>query len=80
MTTTKTADGGPAFPEYVAEKSIQGMQFGMINGMSLRDYFAAKAMQGYSGRGGEDRVFDTHEDVAHWAYAVADAMIAEREK
>ena len=44
-------------------------------GMTLRDYFAAKAMQVYLTieSGNDDKV-------AHWAYATADAMLAEREK
>jgi hypothetical protein len=38
----KEPDGGPAFPrdDYYDEK-----RYGQSDGMSLRDYFAAKAMQ-----------------------------------
>ena len=56
--------GGPAFP------------VGNVNGMSLRDYFAAKAMQAIVSR--SDFEF---EDFA-WenAYDMADAMLEARQK
>lgn len=44
-------------------------------GMTLRDYFAAKAMQGMLMRG-----YGNIEHLPVDAYAFADAMIAEREK
>lgn len=44
----------------------------------LRDYFAAKAMQGWSANPiPED---SSIQDVAAWAYRQADAMLAERAK
>jgi hypothetical protein len=46
---------------------------------TLRDYFAARAMEGYIvGWAGEVRL--NYEDIAQVAYAVAEAMLAEREK
>jgi len=49
-------------------------------GMSLRDYFAAKAMQGaLSGCAARGEVVD-YKDLAGFSYDIADAMIAEREK
>jgi hypothetical protein len=46
---------------------------------TLRDYFAARAMEGYIvGWAGE--VHLNYEDIAQVAYAVAEAMLAEREK
>jgi hypothetical protein len=60
--------GGYAFPSE-AYKSI---------GMTLRDYFAARAMSSFVGE-----IDPRDEDVSHrakWAYRVADAMLAEREK
>ena len=62
-------DGGPAFPHHFTQDSV-----GDCKGMTLRDYFAAKAMQGLItnpknvGRAG-----------ASLAYQMADAMIAARE-
>ena len=37
---TKKNDGGPAFPHHFTQDSV-----GDCKGMTLRDYFAAKAMQ-----------------------------------
>ncbi len=58
--------GGPAFPSERFKEE----------GMTLRDYFAAKAMQGLLAC---DWV-DENTDIAQAAYEVADAMIKEREK
>lgn len=74
MNTDK--DGGNAFP-------IPGLQDDPdFNGMSLRDYFAAKAMHGWlSSYGPDDRHPVTAGDadsVAQRAYAMADAMLAAR--
>ena len=64
-------NGGPAFPTGVYT----------VEGMTLRDYFAAKAMQGFITN------FDTRRsdiidvpELARSAYYLADAMIAERNK
>lgn len=72
--------GGPAFPT-AADNGHNMNQ----DGMTLRDYFAAKAMQGLCAR--EDgKGFDFHTfpndpmRVAHWAYDVADAMLKAREQ
>jgi hypothetical protein len=45
-------------------------------GMSLRDYFAAKAMQGLLSADMSDK---KNADVARWSYAMADAMLITRE-
>lgn len=39
-------DGGPAFPQASPEMTLTGQSVTDTQGMSLRDYFAAKAMQG----------------------------------
>ena len=69
---TETRDnGGPAFP-------IPGLHNDAdFNGMSLRDYFAAKAMQAAATNpvGAEGFTF---EERAAWAYAQADAMLEAR--
>src|SRR5262245_2874533 len=84
-------DGGPAFPsglQFVEEgRGIAGNQIGRFlpstGGMSLRDYFAAKAMQGLIG----DAILERHIDggpakgmtemglMVKRAYQVADAML-----
>jgi len=77
-------NGGPAFP---CEQPT-GVQFNhetqrneFINepypGMTLRDYFAAKAMQGWLASFGDD-VGVNPDGVAIFAYEVADAMVAAR--
>ena len=59
------------------------------NGMTLRDYFAAKAMNGimmYSvewnstGKPADQRSLDIFKDMARDSYAIADAMLEERIK
>jgi hypothetical protein len=45
-------------------------------GMSLRDYFAAKAMQAFLSENSNVE----WEHIAIWSYKVADKMLAEREK
>jgi hypothetical protein len=47
-------------------------------GMTLRDYFAAKAMQGNLASMVEGQEFDPSMG-AEWAYKVADAMMKARE-
>ncbi len=76
------ADGGPAFPcERMEQIEVlpnnPAFAKGTFPGMSLRDYFAAKAMQGLIA---DTRVQDTEAAIAEGAYAVADAMLAERAK
>jgi hypothetical protein len=82
MIKTKTAKeafpapdtGGPAFPQYgfdnIAEK------FTSQGGMTLRDYFAAKAMEA-------DMIAGVHENDFAWSaarsYKMADAMLKARE-
>jgi len=67
-------DGGPAFP---CEWDYIGTSRASANGMSLRDYFAAKALAGMLA---DSEVKATREDFAERSYALADAMILERNK
>ena len=66
----KLNDGGPAFP-------IASQVFGDFAGMTLRDYFAAAAMQGMLSSEAM-RIYDP--DLAEESYRAADAMIKERER
>lgn len=74
-----TDDGGPAFPKPCDECSHQGCCGGAPpcsagqSGMSLRDWFAGMALSG-NPQATED------DGYAAWAYKVADAMLAERQK
>lgn len=65
------ADGGPAFP---AESRSHYWR-----GMSARDYFAAKCLEGYA-KADWQGLTTYSEDFAAKAYQVADAMLAQREK
>ena len=64
MSDIKT--GGPAFPDQYK------------NGMTLRDYFAAKAMQGFMANKANPMHYQPEED-GRWAYLIADAMLKARE-
>ena len=65
MSEDKT--GGPAFPAHT---------IAMHEGMTLRDYFAAKAMQGILA--GELATTELA-TITRDCYAIADAMLEERE-
>jgi len=85
-------NGGPAFPSNyqhvdVKEKITYSQRWG---GMTLRDYFAAKALQGiltsetndecYTPLFRDNKMIKTREAViAGYAYCYADAMLKERE-
>lgn len=65
-------EGGPAFPQSQHVGDI-GVTEG---GMTLRDYFAAKAMQSFSTKASQ---WETREALSRDAYAMADAMLAHRD-
>jgi len=67
--TTNT--GGPAFPGLHPSKECHYQD----SGMSLRDYFAAKAIIAYHA----DGEFSSCENAANWCYRLADAMLEARE-
>ena len=80
MSNTNT--GGPAFP---CDRILQEGQVICSDGMTLRDYFAAKAMQGLMMRqdsAGFDfaRAPKDAMRVAGWAYDLADEMLKAREQ
>ena len=67
-------EGGPAFPcPNHASELVES------TGMTLRDYFAAKAMQGLMAAGGAVNA-GREVNVAQWSYLMADAMLKERDK
>lgn len=74
----KIETGGPAFPAPDLGEHDFG-QRGAYWGMTLRDYFAAKAMQGMAGSHAYcERGWD-QADLAGQAYEIADAMLKARE-
>ena len=66
-------DGGPAFPVDRAER-------GPWRGMTLRDYFAAQFMDRAQILSADHDGGWSFENAAYHAYAMADAMLAERSK
>jgi hypothetical protein len=67
-----TNDGGPAFP-------VESASHWQAHGMSLRDYFAAKALQGGALRTGVPMEAHIRAFIAAQCYEMADAMLAARE-
>ncbi len=78
MTTPKPIDdGGPAFP--LPEKLYEHSEIPAF-GLSLRDYFAAKAMQGFLAANKEAGCNENAKHVAFCAYYHADEMIRARKE
>lgn len=72
----KINDGGPAFPNEPEGAGSRWANWDM--GMTLRDYFAAKAMQGmFAAFRHWPRDYE-HGEVGKHAYQAADAMLAAR--
>ena len=73
--STPINDGGPAFPATTEDDRDCGPRYiGGYGGMSLRDYFAAKAMQA---------LLTLHNEIegdalGRYSYASADAMLVVR--
>jgi hypothetical protein len=67
----------PAFPTGIITND-KGLIIGGSNGMTLRDYFAAKAMEAIICRA-DNRFTTTLEFVGGKAYQYADAMLKARE-
>jgi hypothetical protein len=66
--------GGPAFPNMAFGSTRNEQQ-----GMTLRDYFAAKAMQAINSQA-KDYAKAEASDMARKAYMIADAMLKAREQ
>ena len=77
MSNTNT--GGPAFPCH------PGIENPIYDGMFLRDYFAAKVIQGICANPDdihvpEDETYDQYVDeISRSAYKIADAMLEARQ-
>jgi hypothetical protein len=77
--SNKKNNGGPAFPCTFYDRDSTGeyQPREQLSGMSLRDYFAAKAMQGMLSD--PSRELNEYE-VSRESYIIANAMLVEREK
>lgn len=82
-------DGGSAFPEskrrvenYMDEGGYGRSRIVTVQegGLSRRDYFAAKSLAGMLAAESEEKGFYEPAIAAKRAYAMADAMLAERDK
>lgn len=85
----KKPDNPPAFPSQELDLARSNTEVGFaiyknVPGATLRDYFAAKAMQGYVStypkRTPYSDIIDHAELISYMAYQVADAMLIERQK
>lgn len=76
MSTKDT--GGPAFPRPAVFTEVHGLASVEQDGMTMRDYFAAKAMQGMLANQHPYQASDEHM-FARDAYVLADAMLKARE-
>lgn len=66
-------DGGMAFPLYIPQGNFESAE--LISGISIRDYFAAKALQGLIIN---PETCSGHSPITARAYELADAMIERR--
>lgn len=82
--STERDTGGPAFPiQSVSQNQSTGETVthqAYESGMTLRDYFAAKAMQGLIAQSMGTALGSDPKFAAEYAYATADAMLAARIK
>lgn len=93
---SKEHTGGPAFPQPITDyRQYEGHKFtgfvanddALAGGMTLRDYFAGQAVGALITRmalidiATQTRVSpNTRDEMVTFAYGLADAMLAEREK
>lgn len=80
MSDQEINEGGPAFPSQ--ELTSDGMPYYLNPGMTLRDYFAAKAMQGIVSCPEWQEFIGTSKGASAWsdsvaevAYTLADSML-----
>lgn len=65
----------PAFPFLDIDSDGESQTW---YGLTIRDYFAAKAMQGFTANGDQTEMY--YRQISEAAYQLADAMLEEREK
>lgn len=74
---TDKPENPQAFPAWEFESYGGGAgRHVLTGGMTLRDYFAGQALAGVS----EAISFDDADELAHYCYTMADAMLKERAK
>ncbi len=77
---SNTDTGGPAFPQ--SDRVVTALSISNSQGMTMRDYFAAKAMQGFAM---DDVLCSEAQTAPEWfksiaeaSYELADAMLSAR--
>lgn len=70
--------GGTAFPRHQISETPHGPMFVMLDGMTLRDYFAAAALEGMSPPKEYRPAGPGIAQMAQRAYLYADAMLEAR--
>lgn len=78
MPEARVKDGGPAFPRTIPIYD-NGARPNVTEGMTLRDWFAGKALQGMIARTNWG-IEDDARDISDEAYGYADAMLKAREE
>lgn len=73
----KNSDNQLAFPQGSPDMVGSGQSLESVQGMTLRDYFAAKAMQGMLAATEQSPSMST---LVNSAYAIADAMLEARKQ
>lgn len=76
---THKHNGGPAFPLSIPGLECRARFESGYGGISVRDYFAAKAMQGLLSGLYRDTSKYNFGELPTESYAIADAMLAARE-
>jgi len=75
------ANGGQAFPGYEQNPGADYGYYRPVPGITMRDYFAAKAMQGLMVRSwGDVQADELFKIWSTSAYGLADAMLKARER
>jgi len=80
MSTNHKDDGGAAFPVHPSAHERTDLECIALSGMTLRDYFAAKALQGELASQDKSIRYkhEALDGLARWAYSVAGAMLKAR--
>ena len=80
MSEKKIDDGGPAFPIPISCDSMGGIQESRFEGLSIRDWFAGRALQGFLAADLKCSCNESVSSITSKAYYIADAMLSAREK
>jgi hypothetical protein len=67
-----------SFDDLLGKPEIQAFPDEFETGMTLRDYFAAKAMQGMVNS--DNYANSSYNNIANYSYTMADAMLKARSK